>query len=99
MKRIYNLADFYRTKAKSSPNTSLMFSSLISTRAKDLSTFISHCKDIASLIVKEGVAANITDLTLRRRRSLSLPSIEVNRVDSKKLAAVTGLSKILEETE
>lgn len=99
MKRIYNLTDFYRKKAKPSPNASLMFSSLMSTRAKDLSAFFIHCKDLASLVVRGGVAVNITNLTLRRRRSLGLPSIEVNQVDSKKLAAVTGLSKILEEAK
>lgn len=97
VKRIYDLIEFYRTRSKPSPNTPLMFSSLMSIRAKDFSAFITHCRDVASLIVREGVAVSITDLTLRRRKSLGLPPIEVDRIDSRRLAVVTGLSKILEE--
>ncbi|MFQ6075157.1 MAG: hypothetical protein ACE5Z5_03325 [Candidatus Bathyarchaeia archaeon] len=69
----------------------------MSIRAEDYSAFITYCKAIASLIVREGLAASVTDLTLRRRKSLGLPTIEVDQIDSRRLAAVTGLSEILEE--
>ena len=99
MKRIYNITDFYRTKAKQSQNVTLHYCSLMSIRAEDISVFMTHCKDIASLIIKGGLAANITDPVLRRRKSLGLPPIEVNKTDLKKLASLTGLVKKIGESK
>ena len=97
MKRNYNLLiDFYRGKAQCTSNVSLLFCSLMFARAADISSFFSHCKSIASLLMKEGVAAHVTSTTLRKRQILGLPPLDINKTDFKKMAELTGLTRKIE---
>ncbi|UCH03087.1 MAG: hypothetical protein JSV20_04745 [Candidatus Bathyarchaeota archaeon] len=94
MKRKYNqLIDIYRGKTQLTLHVSHLFCSIMSTRAADISSFFSHCKSIASLLIKEGVATNVTSSILRKRQILGLPPLEINKTDFKKIADLTGLTK------
>ena len=97
MKRKYNLLiDFYRGKAQFTSNVSLLFCSLMSVRAVDISSFFSHCKSIASMLMKEGVAVHVTPTILRKRQILGLPPLDINKTDFKKMAELTGLKGKIE---
>ena len=69
--------------------------SITSFREIGFANFITHCKNLASLIVKEGASATITSLTIKRRESLGLPVLNFNKGDVDKLAVLTGLQKKL----
>ena len=97
--KLYNLIQFYRKKAKKSPNALLTLCSLMSTRSNDLSAFIIHCKEMSSTIEKEGITTNITNFTERRRKNLGLPPIELNKDDVKKLPSSVKVTKKSEAEE
>jgi len=104
MKKFSKIISFYeiiwKAKLPSTPlNSLLAFSSFMSIRGGDISAFITHCRDLALLIVKRGTTATVTDTSLRRRKSLNLPTLKFNKVDMDKVALITGLSKILEESK
>jgi len=104
MKKFSKIISFYEIiwKAKLPPmplNSLSAFSSFMSIRGRDISAFIAHCRDLALLIVKRGTTVTVTDTSLRRRKSLNLPTLKFNKDDINKVAVITGLSKILEESE
>lgn len=59
--------------------------------------FIVHCKDMASLVIDQGTAVILGDSALKKRIALGLPNPRFDDVDIKRLAFVTGLSRIIEE--
>ena len=64
----------------------------------DLGAFFENSKNLASLVVQSGSTVTMTDSMLKRRQQLGLPEIACSdNVEVKKLAKVTGLSKILKE--
>jgi len=104
MKKFNKIISFYEIiwKAKLPPkplNSLSAFSSFMSIRGDDISAFIAHCRDLALSIVKRGTTVAVTDTSLRRRESLNLPTSKFNKVDINKMATITGLSKILEESK
>lgn len=100
-RRIHKTADFYKTilKIEPSPNLLLTFSWFISTRTRGWANFISHCKNLVHSIVKEGTTAPITGSILKRRKDLGLRTFRFNKVDVRKLAELTELSRILEGSQ